>query len=59
MGTLRKISLAQDTDFKTSIPEQPRRQGPGLDGHLLFSFVLIIHEKISNQKRAHFLELLF
>ena len=41
VGTMRKRSLAPGIGFKASITEHLQRQGPGLDGHFVFSFVLI------------------
>lgn len=50
MGTMGKRSLAPGIDSKASITENSQRQGPGLDGHLLFSFVLIESKNIFAQK---------
>lgn len=54
VGTMRKRSLIPGIDFKASITEHPQRQGPVLDGHLLFSFVLIKSKEIFAQKCTHF-----
>lgn len=59
MGTMRKTSHAPRVDFKTSITEHPQRQDPGLDGHFLFSFVLIKNKQIFAKKHTHFFEYFF
>lgn len=58
MGTMGKKSLAPGIDSKASITEHFQRQGPSLDGHLLFSSVLIESKNIFAQKCSQILQVL-